>query len=366
MGKTSASNAEADDLCPGRHQAIQATKEVLPKTEQPAAVFGTKVHMALATGVTVGLELQELKVYEKCQQIETDLLKRYFGPDAGAALTKSWRHRRLWGVFGGFEHSGEMDSAYRHKGKALILDYKALYGDTPVSSRNKQLRDYAVLFWKNFALLTEVGVAIVQPAITMTPEICVYNAPEIERAEDEMTERIRRSNSENPPRIAGNVQCEHCDAKVLCKEYEIWVTSKLPVVGSFTEMPIHSWGSVQFQMFLEAAPIAQQWLDRAKFEAKRRLKEDPNAIPGYFLSDGGVMRDVVEPQTLFDRFTKLGGKLEDFMACVKIVLTPLEEKLRAITQLKGKGLDKAMDDLLAGIIVERPREGSIRKIKEKS
>lgn len=364
LGKTSASGAEADTLCPGRHRAQQAARAVLQKEPDPTAEFGDAVHDALAQGDSSKLDPEQSKTYDLCLMVEEDILKRYFGSDFKEAVSRQWRHRRFWGVFGGFEHSGEPDVVYRHQGKALIIDYKTLFGDYPSASSNLQLRDYAVLANEHFMLLEEIATVVDQPHITLKPEICVYKKDDLVRAKGEMTERIIRSNSADAPRVAGNVQCQFCEAKTLCKEYSLWAASKVPVVQGLAETPMAEWTPDMWSVFCGNMFTAYKWLELGKEEAKRRLKADPESIPGFFLREGRKVRHVVKPNELYARFEKLGGTREDFMNCVEITLGRLENELRNLTNAKGKALEKAMEAVLAGLIAIEESEPSIAKKKE--
>lgn len=364
MGRTSASNAAADELCAGRHKVQQAAREVLGEKSTPDAEFGQAIHNALAAQDPSGLDAEQLKTYEMCQAVESDILARYFSSDAMEAMQKVWRHRRLWGIFGGHEHSGELDVVYRLGPKALIIEYKCLFGDIESSPKNKQLRDQAVLAWKHFLTLEEIAVAVDQPHLTLKPDICIYRKPDLEQAEKEMTARIIRSNSASPARTPGELQCGFCDGKMLCKEYQLWAASKLPMKQCLLEDPVAAWKTEQWVAFCDGMSIAQKWLNMAKEEAKKKLKADPNSIPGFFLTEGRTQRTVVKVNELYARFEKLGGKLENFHNCIDVVLGRLEKELRAVTNAKGKGLEKAMDAILSGLIEETKTEGSIARKEE--
>jgi len=361
LGKTSASNAAADELCPGRHQAQLAAKEVLGEQTSSDADFGSGIHNALAAQDPSKLDPEQLKTYELCQQVEAGILERYFSSDAMEAMQKQWRHRRLWGIFGKHEHSGELDVVYRLGPRALIIEYKCLFGDVESSPRNKQLRDQAVLAWKHFLTLEEIAVAVDQPHLTLKPDICIYRRPDLQKAEAEMTARIVASNAPGAKRISGELQCQFCDAKALCKEYHLWAAAKLPMKQCLLEDPVAAWSTAQWVEFCDGMGIAQKWLNMAKDEAKKKLKADPNSIPGFCLTDGRKQRTVVKVNELYARFEKLGGKLENFHNCIDVLLGKLETELRAVTNAKGKGLEKAMDAILSGLIEETRTEGSIAR-----
>lgn len=363
LGKTSASAAEADELCGGRHLAIQAARAVLGPKKSKDADFGTKIHEALASQNPAGLDDDELKTYELCQQVESDLLARYFKSDAPLAIQKVWRHRRLWHVFGGHEHSGELDVFYRLRNQVLVIEYKTLFGDIECSSANKQLRDQAVLVWKHFLGVEEVAVAVDQPAITLKPTICIYKLDDLRKAEAEMTERIIKSNTPGSPLIAGEKQCGFCDANVLCKSYAVWAGSKVPAPAPLYQTPMATWTPEQWAIFCEDLPTVVKWLAQAKQMAKERLEKEPTAIPGFHLKPGNQVRTVVKPNELFDRFQKVGGTLEAYHRCIDVSLGRFEKELRAATSAKGKQLEKAMDAILSGLIELEQNDPSIAKTK---
>jgi hypothetical protein len=366
LGHTSASNAEADERCAGRHRAQLYARQLLEVRSRPYAEFGTAIHKALAVQNPEGLDQEQLRVYEMCQQVEADILARYYGLSAAEAMQKCWRHQRLWWKFGDHEHSGEIDVGYRVGSRALLIEYKTLFGDVPYPSQNKQLRDQAVLFWKNFFLLDEIAVAVNQPLVTLKPEICIYDVPSLQRAELEMGERIAKSNHENPPRTAGESQCQWCEAKMLCKEYEVWATAKLPVLkADLANTPMASWTPEQWSGFCENLSAAQKWLEMGKEEAKERLKKDPASIPGFFLKPGRKVRTVVKVNELYARFEKIGGKMEAFHKCIEVVLGRLSGEIQAITGAKGKALDKALGAVLSGLIEENETAPSLARKKEK-
>jgi hypothetical protein len=121
------------------------------------------------------------------------------------------------------QHSGQLDAVYRKGTKALIIEYKSLAGELPESSRNMQLRDQAVLYDFNCPMLSEVAVAVVQPLVTHSPEICVYTREHLARARDELYARVRASNDPNAPRKAGEAQCKWCRALTTCHEALKWL-----------------------------------------------------------------------------------------------------------------------------------------------
>lgn len=374
-GWTSASSASYDALCPGRHLAQKNIPE--PETTDDAA-FGRIVHAALAKGSDEGLTVEQQDIYESCQKIAAKLVDQCFGPDA--PKVKVFNEQRLWvkiRAFAGiphnkiidgegyYEHSGQFDRLYRHGTRGLLIDFKTLNSDVPASPSNEQIRDLVVLCSRSL-VISEILAAVVQPLVTHDPELVLYDPVSIKQSEDEMFARVRASNNPASPRIPGTEQCKWCRAKSSCVEHAKWQSQNLPAPMSVLDMPVATWTPEQRAMFCERKGAAQKWLDECEAELKKLMKSDENAVPGFYLKPGNVLRPVTDPQELFNRFSALGGTLEQFMQCVGITKERLELQVRNITKAKGKGLKDKVDSMLEGITATKQNDSSIAKRKDKS
>ena len=112
---------------------------------------------------------------------------------------------------------------------------------------------------------------------------------------------------------------------------------------------------------MERLPVAEKWLDWCKAEMKKLLKADPESIPGYTLKEGNTRSTIVNAQSVFDRFSKSGGTLEQFMQCISVGKGDLKTALKEATKLKGKKLDEALDGVIAGNVETTQNEPSIVK-----
>ncbi len=71
---TSASNAQADLLCAGRHAASLG----LPEVPSDDAESGTRIHKALAGELPVEqLSFDEREVYERCKTISEEVISQW-------------------------------------------------------------------------------------------------------------------------------------------------------------------------------------------------------------------------------------------------------------------------------------------------
>ncbi len=344
-GSTSASNAQADELCKGRHLAQKGIKE----EESDDASHGTEIHDALRKQDPSGLGVDQEKTYELCNAVVDHCLLTLFGPGAGAP-PNIIRERRMWIRWGdGLSHSGQVDLAIIIGDSAFLADYKTLPGDVAESSKNMQLRDLAILLDVSAPGLNRIAVAPIQPLVTMRPEITVYTREHLDRAREELYFRVRASNDPNSPRTAGEAQCKFCLAKSSCNQYAafagtIAISSGSPIFG----IPMSQWTPDMRAQFLRDAPVAERWLDTCKSDLKKLMKENPDAVTGFTLKPGQVREKITNPQGVFAAFRAIGGTQEQFMPAVSLTKAGLEEVIRKSLGLKGRAIADKLGQILEG------------------
>jgi len=357
-GGTSASNAQADLLCEGRHQAQRGLADISTTDSQ----FGTRVHAALANDDPSKLDPDQLSIYEGCVDIRARLISDTFGSDATQAVRL--KEKRLWykSKDESLIHSGKPDLNVRHGSKGLILEYKSLPADVPGVASNLQLRDQVALA-AGYMMLDEVVVYIVQPLVTYSPVPCPYYSSDIKKAQSEMVSRITRSHDPEAKRTAGAVQCKFCLARFTCKEYANWTAVSVPVAMSSLTVPVAEWTPEQRSLFCERLPAAMKWLEECKNQMKAMIAKEPASVPGWTLEEGNTRHSINNPNELHSRFLAAGGTTEQFMACVDIRKGNLEAQVRIATGLKGKGLASKLKELLDGITDEKKNEPSLALAK---
>ena len=349
---TSASGAPADALCPGRHLAQFGLHSERSEDSQ----HGDVIHKALCDGTDAGLSFEQRETLAACKAIEQKVVSQFFGLEI-----PSWkaRERRFWVTFTVGEtielrHSGQVDLAQRDGLGALIIDYKSLAGSIPESPKNLQLRDLAVLVRENL-LVDHIGVCVVQPFVTHSPEICLYDRQSLMLAKEQMRERVIASNNPNSKRTPGELQCKFClaAARGTCVEYQQWAGQIAPpAIMAALDVPIAQWSPETRGRAMDAVKQGYKLLETIEAAVREGLATDPTFCPGWELAPGRNIETIEEPELVFQRFIALGGKAEDFMSCVTVrkgqLRATLSNTLSTAIPITGKALSEIFSDLLRG------------------
>jgi hypothetical protein len=363
---THASNAAADELCPGRHMA----ERDIPDKRTSDNVHGDVIHNALKLQDPTGLTIEQADIYEACNNISNKQATDYFGVGE-VSKARIFREERMWANYPAPEgyplthisHSGMADIVWIRNTKALIQDYKTLAGEVAASPENRQLRDLAVLLIGWIPVLEEIAVSPIQPLVTYTPVPTVYNREHLERAAGDLQARVMASNDPNAQRIPGPIQCKYCKAALngMCLEYQRWAGAHVPQLYTVSNVPVKEWTPEMRADFCERKSIAQRWLDQTQEAMEEGLEKDPNFVPGWWMKPGKWRETVTDPQSLFDRFVAIGGKLEGFMGALSVGKEKFTEAVSQLKSLKGKKLEEAVKLLLDGLVSRKQDRPSLAK-----
>lgn len=357
-GWTSASNAEADNLCPGRHMAQKTLGKNFPEERGEDADFGDQVHAAMKDG-SDPTDKKVLATVERMREIDVDLLLSFFGDNADKV--RAIRERRLWTKFvhkkWELQHSGQVDVIYIHAGRALIVEYKSLAGDLASSPTNLQLRDQAVLTRGN-VMVQDIGTAVNQPLVDTQPKIARYKKEHLDRAEVEMQKRVITSNTPGQDRVPGELQCKFCTARFNCPEYAKW-SSALTPKHDIGDLPVERWTPAMMVRFLEHRTSARRWLDECEAQIKLVLKENPDTLLGWKLESQGGRSTITDMPALWNRLIEKGLSDDELIAACSIKMEHLETLLRAATKAKGKALKGEVRKILDGVSIYKEDQPSI-------
>jgi len=338
-GWTSASSAESDSLCPGRHLF---SKNIPEETRSADADSGTKIHAWLEGQPDVKLSDDEMQTATLCSDLQKSLVNKFFGDEK----LNFFKELRIWATFDGLKHSGKADLVVVGDKFALILDYKTGRNEATIPAKNLQLRDLAALLCIEIGI-NNVKVAVVQPWATMNPEVCEYDEPSLKQAADEMKNRVRASNDISSKKIPGAKQCQYCRARGFCPAF---ASASLPapletLAPETIAIGIKGLSNGKLGSFLGLVRLAEK---AAELEVRARLAAG-EVLQDWELKPGRETEKITNATEVFNRALAAGISQEEFVSnCVTVGKTALKSAIKTATGAKGRALDDALDGILEG------------------
>jgi hypothetical protein len=365
-GHTSASNAAADRLCPGRHNANKGLEE----TESAEASQGTLIHDVFAGLKEESvLDADSHKTLKRAQEIESIILGNWLCGIEVKGLAECHREKRLWNYVE--THSGQADAFWlvdAEGGKhALLEDLKSLYGDHQDADENEQLRDLAALIYSNYGVQS-VTAFINQPRVAWKVEdvkMVKYGEKDLMRAYREMNERVLASNEPNAKRIVGPKQCKYCKAAG---------TARCPE----SQKALVTLGTAQFDIETASPEERGDWLERLTMiagiaekniaELKAGIRKNGEGwAEGWGLGKAKKSREI-DPQSIPLIGASLSAHFDGFemvqlAKCCKISVPELQELHAKLSGLKGKQAFDHFEELFSELINTTEQQQPVQRIK---
>ena len=365
-GYTSASNAAADRLCPGRHNANKGLEE----SEKKDATTGTQGHLVFS-----GLASEDIldsdmrKTIKRAQEIESIILGNWLCGIEVKGLAECNREKRLWNYVE--THSGQADAFWlvdAEGGKhALLEDLKSLYGEHQDADENEQLRDLAALIYCTYGVQS-VTAFINQPRVAWKIEdvkLVRYSEKDLMRAYREMNERVLASNEPNAKRIVGPKQCQHCKAAG---------TARCPE----SQKALVTLGAAQFDIETASPEERGDWLEKLTMiagiaekniaELKAGIRKNGEGwAEGWGLGKAKKSREI-DPQSIPQIGASLSAHFDTFEAvqlakCCKISVPKLQELHAKLSGFKGKQAFDHFEELFSELIDTTEQQQPVQRIK---
>lgn len=406
-GCPSGSSALQDQLCPGRFQ-LQKQWDTTCPSEEPEVVLsgleynadpenidndaeaGKRIHLLYAGKACTAASQAEIDRAEKALQVDAKMKSQWL-TSLGADLEPEikileLRETRWWlrDEKGDPIYSGQSDVVWirgNEDGPADILlgDLKGLWGHHDPAPLNMQIRRYIALIAANaidagYTGINSASAYLNQPAKTLMPAMTVYDEEAIQMAVLEMHSDIAAMMDPKATRTAGPVQCHHCTAKLICPEYQeaqltLVETVSLPAIlepptKEALSEAVKLLPASQLSKLLDWTPALENACELAKFEAKRRLREDALSLPGWNLKPNPSRSKVEDVNELFKRCAlAYGVTAEVFTKLCSIPKGAVIELVKAHSGLKGAALDAKVVELLAGTTRAVKVQHSLERLK---
>tara|TARA_Y100001963_G_scaffold159460_1_gene263223 strand:+ start:4087 stop:5154 length:1068 start_codon:yes stop_codon:yes gene_type:complete len=337
-GKPSASDAEANELCPGRHQMSLGMRD----QSTPQSLTGDLIHRWLYKPDEVTLEGYDKVIALKCLQ-QREALMDLMWDDWRTSPPKIIQEERLW--YRNEKFSGVPDFVAIRDGICLIADYKTGPIKVANAAENRQLMWLAVL--ANFKYrFNEVTVSIIQP--TCGPATThTYDKAELVKARNKVNGVLRRMNNGSAFLRAGDKQCKYCKAKELCPALQAKSNAIARVKDVTALTPI------QLSEAMLVVPAVREMCNSIENHVREMIESDEQAIPEFELAEGRTTRRVNGPQMALERL-KEEGLVSDsgFLESCSVSLPRLAKQIQQYGELSPSEAKQAINTTLHDLISE--------------
>ena len=350
QGRPSASDAEANELCPGRHgmslgMADQST---------PQSLRGDVIHQYLHDPTSVELNAEDMVLANKCIQ-QREALLDIMWDDWRTNPPTIIKEERIWYTKNRF--SGMPDFVAIRDGLCLLADYKTGRIKVANAAVNRQLMWLAVLVYSKYSI-REMTVSVIQPYSGPSTSF-TYDTDALRKARARVTLVLRRVESNQAFLRAGEKQCKYCKAKELCPELQnkSRAISRVKDVTALTPL--------QVTEALNVIPAVRQMCDAIEARARCMIEDDPLAVPHYQLVAGKTTRRISDPRMALEALMSDGLIDESgFIQSCSVGITALRKNVQQFAELSPSETYKAINTSLANQIDEK--QGKAKLCRQES
>tara|TARA_B100000586_G_scaffold268666_1_gene245719 strand:- start:603 stop:1670 length:1068 start_codon:yes stop_codon:yes gene_type:complete len=349
-GKPSASDAEANELCPGRHAMSLGMKD----QPTPQSLTGDKIHQWLFDPTSVELEGYDRVIAGKCLQ-QREALMDLMWDDWRRNPPKIIQEDRLW--YRQEKFSGVPDYVAIRDGLCLVADYKTGPIKVKNAADNRQLMWLAVLVNSKYKV-KEITASIIQPPCG-PPTSHTYDKTALVKARNKVNSVLRKMNDGAAFLRAGEKQCKYCKAKELCPALQNKATAITRVRDVEALTPI------QLSEAMDVIGPIKAMCGAIEERVRLMLEEHPQAVPTYELVAGRTTKTVKDPQQAAQRLL-LDGLVSDsgLMQSASISIPKLIKQVGEYREISPAEAKKEVNTCLHDLIEEK--EGRAKLCRRES
>lgn len=355
---TSASNLYRRELCPGS----VTLEEGLAEEDTAESREGTLLHkmdaapMTVASQMTDGIIPDEISwLLDRSAKLDAEIIGRvieYFG--IKKQETEAHYRERALKLRDGMRVilTGTADRilVWPEDKCGLVIDKKFGYVRVIPADVNRQLMAYALMVADEFKL-DRVAVAITQPRLASADAktISVYDALTLIDARNAIKD-ILENTVKNWRLSAGVEQCRYCKAKSICQAYKAEIDRMQQITAS-KGFALDSATNDQLKALLDAGAFWDFIKDDVRSEARKRLSENAESVPGYQLGKPRMMPSIKDQEALIKTATDdLGIPSDELWKAAKFSVPDIRKLYRPLGKWEGKtqkDSDGHVDELLA-------------------
>jgi hypothetical protein len=299
----------------------------IAEVESDDARLGTLVHEVLKNEGSGSDRLPDDSarwVVSQALSIRDGFIRDVFGGNPIEVI----KEQRFWMLDrdGNKIFSGQVDFAAvdRTNKTLLVVDFKALYGDTDPAESNWQLISQVACMseeMKRDGLLIKGAYgAIVQPRIESAPPLVSFTEQQITDVGLLVRRKLRESSFVNTPRTPGQ-HCKFCPLSSRCPE------AQAMSLVLFNGNPIEKVAALtpeQIARMIPTFPVVMKVMDAVKARAEQLAAA--GSLPGYELTDGYNVTVVTDIPGFYEKLKENCGITRDeFFRNLKVTKDGLEE-----------------------------------------
>lgn len=364
-GKPSASGAKRRHNCMGSWLLEKSVpEEALPEIDPQITEEGTLLHDAWEREDPEGLTDDQRITYWMGLRLKEQFVQT--AADEGmAGFYEEYKEKRVWLEFDGERRlSARFDLLLQSEDKSFwaVGDWKGGWLGAGHAEDNEQLLEIAVILVNNFPEIEKIMVALLQPRLEADEAFTyrVFTRQEIQKATFKVIEHLYAIEEPGHPFNPGD-WCTYCRAINIC-----------PALKKTRDSIVHLHND---EKHLALAPtrdelalckVVEKYIYQRKKLARRILKEDPDAIPGVTLNKPARMRHIDSEEGVkrllnanFEGKPIVESK-DELFNCLRLTVTDALGLLRKKTELKGKKLEQALEDIMGDALNISWKEPSIK------
>lgn len=379
------------ESCPGSFEAEKG----LADTTGPEAESGSRVHAALRdlvtmqtlemTAIDFELKAEHLAGKKKLTDRETFIVK-WFGEivrkvcQEHGGIAFFTKETPVSMPFAGVVLEGTPDIWLVFKdGSVHVFEYKSGHGEQDTADNHAQGQAYGVLVADTLKDAMPVTVHILAAGNTNgeAHTFTEYNPDDLEWIRANIRDTLAAVLKKNAPRTPGHNQCQYCKARGTdrCPE-TVEAVTKFADRTRDMESPDVVFGALEPEQ--KAAAVANCKLVMAVAKrildaAKKALKADPAAIPGWEMAPGRKTRTIEDAGKAYELLADIGLLPSEFAECVTVKLSAVEAAVHAsqkrCAETAGekaptkKAIKEQVNATLAPVIVWKTGAGSLKQSK---
>jgi hypothetical protein len=355
----SASQMWRNSECHGNRILIESLREkgILGSSQEQTAdsKLGDRIHASLA-GEPETLERKAEETKNECEKLANKAATQFFGQEPDEFMRILYEQRFWYHIGETPFFSAKPDRLYIDSTGILDPNFKTGRNEEEDAHLNLQLRTEVVVIKHCYPEVPLIGVCIIQPWVTHTPEIALYDEEACHKALIEILE-IVDATAWDDKRKAGP-WCKFCPARAFCPEARELAT-RYPITINVDALPDGQAGAE----VLEKVKIAEGILEALKSAYKQKITDEPDSIPGWWIGKGKKIRYVNGWKkaeeialSLFEKTTAVS-----FDDLVTLPIGKLEQWADEKLELHGKAFDEAFES----VICTKQTAGSLEKIPKK-